>query len=210
MDPSAYQRIADEIACKDNPSAIDENKAHVLILAKLESIERRLDALERAAPAREAGIPADVTDRLREFVELAPQAIATAADALDAEVAAAASRGQDVDRALRNGLQAALFFGERVSEAQLAALGKLLDSDVVHPGAIEMVGRAGRALVEAAGAPPGSAGVFGALGASGHPDVKRAVAFMIEFAKRFGAAIGDSTLRSAAQTSRRPATEEMR
>ncbi len=210
MDPSAHQRIADEIACKDNPAAIDETKALVLILAKLESIERRLDALERRAPAEAAGLSADLTDRLREFVELAPKAIATAADALDAEVAAAAGRGQDVDRALRNGLQAALFFGERVSEAQLAALGKLLDSDVVHPGAIDMVGRAGRALVEAAAAPPGSAGMFGALGASGHPDVKRALAFMIEFAKRFGAALGDSASRSAVQAPRRSATEEMR
>lgn len=207
MDLSAYQHIADEIACKDNPGAIDEKKAHILILAKLESIERRLDALERRAPAGESGLPADLTDKLREFVELAPKAIATAADALDAEVAAAAVRGQDVDRALRNGLQAALFFGERVSEAQLAALGKLLDSDVVHPGAIDMVGRAGRALVEAAAAPPGSTGMFGAIGASGHPDVKRAVAFMIEFAKRFGATLGVSDAAGAGALPRRSSME---
>ena len=41
-----YRRIAREIESDDSPVGIDARKTHVLILQKLERIERRLDALE--------------------------------------------------------------------------------------------------------------------------------------------------------------------
>lgn len=49
--PSAkdYRRIAREIASDASPVGIDAKKTHVMILYKLEEIERRLSALEARA-----------------------------------------------------------------------------------------------------------------------------------------------------------------
>lgn len=44
-------RIAREIASADSPVGIDAKKTHVIILHKLEEIERRLAALEARAGA---------------------------------------------------------------------------------------------------------------------------------------------------------------
>ncbi|WP_179862314.1 hypothetical protein [Longibacter salinarum] len=45
----AYDRIKKEIESADSPVGIDAQKAHVIIIHKLQEIERRLDELERAA-----------------------------------------------------------------------------------------------------------------------------------------------------------------
>lgn len=47
IDDADYARIEASIASDSSPVGIDAKKTHVMILAKLESIERRLDALER-------------------------------------------------------------------------------------------------------------------------------------------------------------------
>ena len=49
--PSAddYRRIAGEIASDASPVGIDAKKTHVMILYKLEEIERRLAVLEKRA-----------------------------------------------------------------------------------------------------------------------------------------------------------------
>ena len=52
--PEDYARIEREIASDDSPVGIDAKKTHVLILSKLEAIERRLAALE-ARPGGEPG-----------------------------------------------------------------------------------------------------------------------------------------------------------
>lgn len=44
-----YRRIAREIASDASPVGIDAKKTHVMILYKLEEIERRLAALEARA-----------------------------------------------------------------------------------------------------------------------------------------------------------------
>ena len=44
-----YRRIAREIASDASPVGIDAKKTHVMILHKLEQIERRLAALEARA-----------------------------------------------------------------------------------------------------------------------------------------------------------------
>ena len=56
-----YERIERMIASEESPVGIDARKTHVMILMKLESIERRLDALEKmsrkephAGPGRHA------------------------------------------------------------------------------------------------------------------------------------------------------------
>ena len=239
-----YKRIEAEIASDESPVGIDAKKTHVMILAKLEAIERRLDAIEAGgvpAPVRhmaESGLAAatdtfddevrrlgdrgvDVDERLRAVLGLieklsapdvtgalsrmlgriesleplteaashAEQALAAMTDTLDEEVARAAERGIDVDAALRNGLKAILYLGQRISTTELEALGALLRSDVLHPHAVDIVGRLGCALVAAAEAPHGSVGPVGALGRLGDKDTRRSTAFVLEFARQFGAAL---------------------
>jgi hypothetical protein len=244
-----YQRIESEIASDASPVGIDAKKTHVMILAKLESIEQRLDRLEQR-PAAAGGIPAGVrgtaengvaalTDTLDEAVdrlgqagidvdtrgrhalallervthpsvldalsriiqrvealeplsELAthgPHAAAALADTFDEEVSRLAESGVEVDAALRNGLAAVLYLGQRISTKELEALGTLLRSDVLHPSAVDVVGRLGCALVAAAEAPLGSVGPIGAVSKLGNQDTRRSTAFLLEFAKQFGAAL---------------------
>ncbi len=47
--PKDYRRIAREISSEASPVGIDAEKTHVMILYKLEEIERRLAALEARA-----------------------------------------------------------------------------------------------------------------------------------------------------------------
>lgn len=244
MHEADYQRIEREITSDASPVGIDARKTHVLILGKLEAIERRLDAIERRTPpdglhqnltaglgaatdtfddevARLRARGVDVDERLRAGLRLldrltdervadalsrivsrldslepmtemathAPDALAAATDAFDEEVARATERGIDVDTALRNGLAAVLYLGQRISTNELEALGELLRSDVLHPSAVATVGRLGRALVAAADAPPGSVGPMGAFGKLSDTDVRRTTAFLLEFARQFGTAL---------------------
>ncbi len=46
MKASEYERIAAEITSDDSPVGIDAKKTHVMILAKLEGLERRLARIE--------------------------------------------------------------------------------------------------------------------------------------------------------------------
>lgn len=250
MNDADYRRIESEIASDDSPVGIDAKKTHVLILAKLESIERRLDRLESASCSGSGVIPGsfqehtlnaigagtdtfddtvatltercvDVDARLRALVHLieqitapetlkalgaissrlsdiepmtemathAPDAMALATDAFDEHVARLRDQGIDFDESWRNGLAAILYLGQKISTKELESLGTLLRSDVLHPSAVDVVGRLGRALVEASDAPSGSVGPIGAFSKLGNNDTKRSTAFVLEFARRFGAAL---------------------
>lgn len=193
MDDARNRQIVDSIAAPDDPTRLDSKKALLLILDRLDEVARRLDALERTPRAGEgaAGLPPAVN----EILNAAPRALAAVTDIVDEQVASAATRGLDVDQAVRNGLAAALHFGQNTSQAQIDALSTLLKSDVLHPQAIDIVGRLGRALVSAAQQPRGSAGLIAALTAMRNEDVMRSTAFLLEFARRFGAAL-DSEQRS--------------
>ena len=249
MEEQDYARIEAEIANDSSPVGIDAKKTHVMILAKLESIERRLDGIERAqrdpiptetraiadhafgglvdtyddTVARLAQRGIDIDDRLHKAIRLlekltmpetmkaieclteltpiVPGAFAGAVDTFDDEVARLRSQGLDVDAVLRNGLAAILYLGQRISTNELEALGTLLRSDVLHPNAVDIVGRLGHALVAASEAPKGSVGPLGAFSHLGYPDTKRSTAFVLEFAKQFGAALQNDSDPSTSPTS---------
>lgn len=57
IDDDTYKRIEQLIASDDSPVGIDAKKTHVLILAKLEAIEARLDRLQEALEGRTADDP---------------------------------------------------------------------------------------------------------------------------------------------------------
>jgi len=46
MDEETYKRIAEEIHSDSSPVGIDAKKTHIMILDKLERIEKRLEKLE--------------------------------------------------------------------------------------------------------------------------------------------------------------------
>ncbi len=48
-----FARLSELIDSADSPVGIDAKRTHVLILYKLEQIERRLAAIERASPVSE-------------------------------------------------------------------------------------------------------------------------------------------------------------
>ncbi|MEZ6319246.1 MAG: hypothetical protein R3B49_10935 [Phycisphaerales bacterium] len=92
MHEADYQRIEREITCDASPVGIDARKTHVLILGKLEAIERRLDGIERRTPPD--GLHQNLTAGL-----------GAATDTFDDEVARLRARGVDVDERLRAGLR---------------------------------------------------------------------------------------------------------
>ena len=132
----------------------------------------------------------DRSDQLEELTALAedaPDAIATVVDILDAEYARAAERGTDPEQALRQTVGALSRLGELFRTDEFEAL---LESGVLDPKALQVVGSLGSALVdtqkEASRGETPSQGFFGLLGALRDPDVKRAIGFITTFAKNFG------------------------
>lgn len=250
MDPTEYQRIEAEIASDDSPVGIDAKKTHVMILAKLESIERRLDRIEQGSGAAASPLPGvsgedivataavagdvfdeevarlaargvdvdararkaigllekatderalaaldglfervDALEKAAELVGEGPNIAAMLADMADDEVRRAMDGGVCVDTCLRNGLQAMLFLGQRVSQHELEALGELLRSDLLHPKVLDVLSRMTCSVVSATEQPVGSVGPFGVLKRLGDPDARRATAFLLEFLRLFGAAL---------------------
>lgn len=62
----------------------------------------------------------------------------------------------------------------------------LMNSGVLNPQTLTIVGEAGNALVETMEASHQPVGLFGLMGALRDPDVQRGLGFLVEFGKRFG------------------------
>lgn len=129
----------------------------------------------------------DQLEQLSDLAENAPDAIATVVDILDAEYAAAAAEGYDPERTLRQAFGGLSRLGTLFQTDEFEAL---LDSGVLDPEALQVVGGLGSALVdtqkEARRGDTPSQGIFGLLGALRDPDVQRAVGFITTFARKFG------------------------
>jgi len=139
---------------------------------------------------------AQVIDALRPLVELAQQApafLATAGDSVDELVRKATDNGVDVERGIINGAGAALRFGASMDAQKVEALEALLNSGVLDPGALRIVGELGKALGETAAAPSSSLGPMGLYRAMKQPDVQRALGFLMAVAQRFGSRLGASS-----------------
>ena len=151
---------------------------------------RLLEALtepETAAALENILDRSEQLDELTALAEDAPAVIATVVDILDAEYARAAAQGYDPERTLRQAFGALSRLGELFRTDEFEAL---LDSGVLDPQALQVVGSLGSALVdtqkEASRGDTPTQGVFGLLGALRDPDVQRAVGFITTLAKKFG------------------------
>lgn len=149
--------------------------------ATLETLQARLDAMARTLDAL-----APIVDLLHQ----APAFIAMAGDSVDELVRTAVDSGIDVERGVINGAGAALRFGATMDAHKVEALESLLNSGVLDPQALRLVGDLGYALAEAARGPAPSLGPLGLWKALGQPDVQRALGFLIVVAQRFGSRLG--------------------
>lgn len=149
-----------------------------------------LEQLTEPETARALAAVMDRADQLEDLMQLvdrAPDAIATVVDMLDAEVAKAYARGHSPEETLRQTVGTLGRLGELFRTDEFEAL---LDSGVLDPEALNVVGSLGAALVdtqkEATRGKTPKRGVFGLLGALRDPDVQHAIGFLTQFAKKFG------------------------
>jgi hypothetical protein len=147
----------------------------------LESIDERLRAI------------AEVADALRPLVDLAAQApalVALAGDSFDDVVRRAMADGIDVERGIVNGAGAALRFGAMMDAEKVREMEALLQSGVLAPSVLKIIGGMGQALLDTVAAQPKPVGMVGLVKAFANPDIQRGLGFLITFAERFGAQLG--------------------
>jgi hypothetical protein len=178
----AADTLDDELTrAADRGVVFDERAREALSLAEKLTEPDTAAALERLLRH---------TALLEQFASLAdraPDLLATVVDVLDAEYARAAQHGHDPERALHQAVGALGKLGELLQSDEFQAL---LDSGVLDPKTLNVVGALGTALAdtqdEAARNETPSHGLFGLLGALRDPDVQHALGFLTTVAQKFG------------------------
>lgn len=169
--------IADD-AIGEEGADIDTRVRHLVRITDKITRPEVLEGLEQLA---ERG------DQLQQLVELAdaiPGGVAMAVDVFDDLVARSVEEGIDIVEVGQQLSLAATKFARFVKGPEFQAV---LDSGVLDPEAVQVVGHAGDALAEVCVEDSGEMGFFGLLRAMRDDDVRRAVGFAVGFARRFGA-----------------------
>jgi len=155
-----------------------------------ERLQLMLQLTERLTAPRTVEVLTQLMDRMDELEQLievadqAPAFISMMVDTLDDVYRRTEESGHDLHRVIHEGPEAFIRINEFASSE---AFTKLLDSGVLDPEAIEIVGKAGDALVDCrCQEETPEVGLFGLLGAMRDPDTRRALGFLTEFGKRFG------------------------
>ena len=117
--------------------------------------------------------------------------VATVADVVDDYQQRYEADGIDIERAMTNGIQAALLLGNKIDPDHLARIGDLLDSDILNSNAVGVVDNAARSLTHAQenvceSPQSGRIGLFGLLMAMRKPELQRSLAFAVQFGRCFG------------------------
>ena len=115
-----------------------------------------------------------------------PGAIATITDTVDAFLMALAGKGLDPDSVVRGGIVATDRFARLM---QSSAFEEVLDSGILEPHVVHVIGHLGRALSAARSEPGERAGLMALLRATRDPDVQRAIDFGLRFLRHFGSSI---------------------
>jgi uncharacterized protein YjgD (DUF1641 family) len=121
--------------------------------------------------------------RLAPIVEALPHTVATTVDVIDDFVARQQAQGVDVEAILTNMVTVATQVSNLLHTPEFGAL---MDSGVLAPRTLEVIGKAGQALADTRHDAIPKVGLLGALRAAGQGDVQRALGFMLTFAERFG------------------------
>lgn len=131
-------------------------------------------------------------EMLVSLVEQGPGVTAMMADSLDEMMRISVESGIDFDILLNKGLVALTKFIALVESDEFDAV---LDSGILDPRTVDVVGRAGRALAQsypAGQTEPYKVGPLGLLKTLNDPDVQRALGFLTAFAKQFGRQLSTS------------------
>jgi hypothetical protein len=127
------------------------------------------------------------------MADQAPGMLAMGVDALDEVVADLRTQGVDVERGVIGGAGAALRFGAAMDREKVESIAALLESGVLDPSVLRLIGGMGESLAHAASARSAPVGAFGAFRALGNPDVQRAMGLLLAFAADFGRRLGTSS-----------------
>lgn len=158
----------------DLQRAVDRTLELVLTLARPDSIAA-LESLVAHLPTLQQAI---------DLFETMPDVIAATTDAADELVAQAMRQGIDPSALLRNGVMVIMRLGRLVDSPEFAAL---LDSGMLEPRAVGVLGRAATALADARPDGGEAIGLFALLRALRDPDVQSTVRFGLSVARGFGA-----------------------
>ncbi len=118
-----------------------------------------------------------------------PGMIAMTGDIFDETVQNLAKKGIDVEKVARN-----LAYGMQKTASLMGTepFEILMDSAILEPSTLRVMSLMGESMGKAQ-LNPSSVGLFGVLGAMGDPDVKRAVGFLLAFARHLGKNLPDAT-----------------
>ncbi len=151
--------------------------------------DRGIDVDERAR--RLAGLVERITepevlDALEFVIDAlkdAPGLVAMVADIIDDHIGRAVARGADVNQMTRSAVKGAVKLSEFVLSEEFTAL---LDSGMLDPSTVRVVGRAGRALADVSDDETETPGLLGLLRRSRQTNVRRSLSFGIRVSRRFG------------------------
>jgi hypothetical protein len=118
-----------------------------------------------------------------EMLDQVPGLVAMVTDVFDEYVGRQIEQGVDVTEAVQNAVQGTLRLGNFVMSDEFTAL---LDSGMLDPNTVRLIGRVGRALQDVSQETIEGTGVFGLIGASRTKDFRRTLGFGIRFGERFG------------------------
>ena len=120
---------------------------------------------------------------LAALVDSGPKLVAAAVDTVDGMMGRLVERGTDLQAMSESVAVGLSKLGDVLNSPQYLAL---MNSGVLDPSTLDMVGKAGSALVHARLEACVETGMFGALRATSDKDIQRAIGFAIKFAQAFG------------------------
>lgn len=127
-----------------------------------------------------------LVDQLLDLASQAPGLLAMVGDTVDDAYRSAANAGIDVEIMVKQGGMAA----QRLSDLMRSPeFGALMDSGMLDPRAVALLGKAAGALIASRQQPLQPLGPFALFTALRDPDVQKALGFFVSFAKAFGKTI---------------------
>lgn len=130
----------------------------------------------------------DSLEPLLKTLDSLPNTLAVIVDSFDEMYKNAARSGVDIESLMKQASDTALMLNELLKSDELKAL---MNSGVLNPKTVYMVGQAGCALANCKDDQPERVGIIGLLKAICNRDLQRAVGFLVRFGKRFGHLLDD-------------------
>ncbi|MDG1874394.1 MAG: DUF1641 domain-containing protein [Mariniblastus sp.] len=200
IDQVLFERmgVTVEDAVATGTDVVDEKLAFALksgidVDARLTGVGHLIEKISEPSTLAALAKLIDCLPQLAKLAEVAdeiPNIVATVGDVLDNHQQRCSQQGIDVEKAISNGLHAALLLGSQVEPDQVQRIADLLTSDAFNQPTINVVDNAAQSLAHAqqavAESPSTGVGMLGLLSALRDPEIQRSLAFAVEFGKCFG------------------------